>query len=451
MPADSIHAREWNFDGLVGPTHNFAGLSPGNLASTKNAAAVSHPKAAALQGLAKMKLLHDLGVPQAVLPPHPRPDPDWLRRVGFSGADSDVIRAAAKHDPRLLAAAYSSSFMWTANAATVSPSADCSDGRVHFTPANLITQTHRSIEPAYTAKLLRAVFRDDKLFAHHDPLPGTGAFADEGAANHLRLAAAHDEAGVELFVDGRGHGGAATKFPARQGPATADAIRRLHGIADDRFLSVRQSPEAIDGGAFHNDVVAASNRNVLLVHPQAWVDTHAVVNRLRADFSRVSEGDVLRAFLPTPEEVSLADAVSTYLFNSQIVDLPDGQMAMIAPVECRDHPGVRRFLDRVIAARCGVDRIEFVDLRQSMSNGGGPACLRLRVVLTAAEAAGVHRGVVFDDRLLAALTGVIERTYRDDLSPADLADPEFAVEATAAVAAMYGVMGLAIAESVPNM
>ena len=331
--------------------------------------------------------------------------------------------------------------MWTANAATVSPSADGADGRVHFTPANLITQTHRSIEPAYTAKLLRAVFRDENHFAHHDPLPATGAFADEGAANHMRLAANHDQPGIELFVDGRGHGAAATKFPARQGPATADAIRRLHGLAGDQFVPIRQSPAAIDAGAFHNDVVAASNRNVLLVHPQAWVDADAIVNRLVADFSRISAGADLHVFSLTEAELSLADAVSTYLFNSQIVDLPDGQMAMIAPVECRDHAGARRFLDRVIAAQCGVDRVEFVDLRQSMSNGGGPACLRLRVVLTDAEAAAVHPGVVFDDRLFALLSDVISHSYRDDLWGSDLADPDFAVEADAATTAVCRAMG----------
>jgi succinylarginine dihydrolase len=435
-----MRCEEWNFDGLVGPTHNFAGLSPGNLASTKNAAAVSHPRAAALQGLAKMKRLHDLGVRQAVLPPHPRPDFSLLRRSGFTGSDADVIRAAAAAEPRLLAAVYSSSFMWTANAATVSPSGDTADGRVHFTPANLITQTHRSIEPEFTSALLKAVFTGDR-FVHHDPLPATGIFADEGAANHLRLAADHGGPGVELFVDGRGYDVAITRYPARQGPATAAAIARSHGLVPDRVVTARQSPAAIDAGAFHNDVVVASNRNVLLVHPQAWVDTGAVVERLRSQFVQCT-GEPPVVMSPTADEVTLADAVSTYLFNSQIVDRPDGTVTVVAPVECRDHAGARRFLDRVVAARCGVTGIEFVDLRQSMSNGGGPACLRLRVVLDDAEAAGMHPGVVFDDRLFENLTVVIGRSYREHLTPADLSDPEFAVEATAAAGEIYCVMGL---------
>ena len=41
---------EINFDGLVGPSHNYAGLSIGNLASTRNAGQLSQPRRAALEG-----------------------------------------------------------------------------------------------------------------------------------------------------------------------------------------------------------------------------------------------------------------------------------------------------------------------------------------------------------------------------------------------------------------
>ena len=58
---------EANFDGLVGPTHNYAGLSVGNVASLNNAKNTSNPKQAAKQGLAKMKALADLGMVQGVL------------------------------------------------------------------------------------------------------------------------------------------------------------------------------------------------------------------------------------------------------------------------------------------------------------------------------------------------------------------------------------------------
>src|SRR3954454_7944681 len=164
-------AVEVNFDGLVGPTHNYAGLSQGNLASQRSKHRVSNPRAAALEGLAKMKLLASLGVRQAVLPPHERPDVGALRLLGFGGSDADVLWKARQQDPALLAGCCSASAMWAANAATVSPSADTTDGRVHFTPANLVSQVHRSLEAPTTSTILRAIFPDPDHFAHHPPLP----------------------------------------------------------------------------------------------------------------------------------------------------------------------------------------------------------------------------------------------------------------------------------------
>ena len=133
---------EVNFDGLVGPTHNYAGLSSGNVASTSNKGDTSSPKAAAKQGLKKAMSLAELGLKQGVLAPHARPDLKTLRRLGFTGSDTEVIERAGKKAPEILAACYSASAMWTANAATVSPSADSSDGKVHFTPANLNNKFH---------------------------------------------------------------------------------------------------------------------------------------------------------------------------------------------------------------------------------------------------------------------------------------------------------------------
>lgn len=104
---------EANFDGLVGPTHNYAGLSFGNVASLNNAALVSNPKAAAKQGLQKAKALADLGMIQGMLAPQERPDLNTLRRIGFSGSDAQVLQQAAKTAPALLNACCSASSMWT--------------------------------------------------------------------------------------------------------------------------------------------------------------------------------------------------------------------------------------------------------------------------------------------------------------------------------------------------
>ena len=229
------HAVEANFDGLVGPTHNYAGLSWGNVASKSSVRSVSSPKEAALQGLAKMKQLADRGYVQGVLPPHERPHIPTLRALGFEGTDARVLEQAAKASPSILAAVSSASSMWTANAATVSPSADTADHRVHFTPANLSAKFHRSIEHRVTGRSLKAVFADESYFAHHPALPSVSHFGDEGAANHTRLCAGYGEPGVELFVYGQiafnEQAPAPGKYPARQTLEASQAIARLHGLS----------------------------------------------------------------------------------------------------------------------------------------------------------------------------------------------------------------------------
>jgi succinylarginine dihydrolase len=424
---------ELNFDGLVGPTHNYAGLSHGNLASEKHASTLSHPKQAALQGLAKMELLMNLGVPQAVLPPHPRPCLHVLRQLGFAGSDADVIRSCHQHDPKVLAAVYSSSAMWSANAATVSVPGD---NRIHFTPANLVTQFHRSVEPPVTAAIFKQIFTGAQ-FVHHDPLPAADAFADEGAANHLRLCANYGGPALEIFVYGRDESTRPSRYPARQTKQACVAIARRHDLDAHRTMILQQSPQAIDAGAFHNDVVIASNQNVLLAHHQAFADPTAV-DQIRSRFAAITGND-LYAFVTEADELSLTDAVSTYLFNSQIVTLPDGSMALVAPLECRDHPGVQRFLARVLAGDSPVNAVHFVDLRQSMHNGGGPACLRLRVAMPRE----LSKKYLLGDPMIERLTGIIQRRYRDELSIDDLADPALADESLAAVEEIFGAMNLA--------
>ena len=128
MSLHGASACELNIDGLVGPTHNYGGLSYGNVASQNNCQVASNPREAARQGLAKMKALMDMGFAQAVLAPQERPDVQALRACGFSGSDAQVIEKAAREAMPLLVASCSASSMWTANAATVSPSADTADG-----------------------------------------------------------------------------------------------------------------------------------------------------------------------------------------------------------------------------------------------------------------------------------------------------------------------------------
>jgi succinylarginine dihydrolase len=388
-----------------------------------------------------MKALADRGYAQAVLPPHERPDVAALRSLGFTGDDATIIARAARDHAPLLAACSSAAAMWAANAATVSPSADTADRRVHFTPANLMSHFHRAIEAPTTTRVLRAVFADESRFAVHDPLPAAAEFGDEGAANHTRFASDPAAPGIELFVYGRvayaTAASAPSRFPARQTREASQAIARRHGLDPARTLFAQQSPAAIDAGVFHNDVIAVGNEVVLFCHESAFVEQDVLLTELSAAVGAGFTPIVVRA-----ADVSVERAVTTYLFNSQLLPRADGGMLLVAPAECAEDPSVGAYLARLVAAGGPIREILTFDLRQSMRNGGGPACLRLRVALTAVERAAIGANVWLDDALHAALVGWVEKNYRDRLAPADLADPALLVEGRRALDELSALLGL---------
>ena len=390
--------REINFDGIIGPSHNYAGLSLGNLASTRNAGGVSRPRAAALQGLDKMRANLALGLVQGVFVPQPRPARNWLADLGTT------IEAA---EPELAANAMSASAMWAANAATVSPAPDTADGKCHLTVANLRTMPHRSHEWVATLAQLNVAFANP-AFAVHGPVPA--AFGDEGAANHMRLTAGHGEPGIELFVYGRTGG----PYPARQHIEASKAVARLHGLDPARTLFIEQSEQAIAAGAFHNDVVAVANERVLFAHGEAFADrdgTLAAIERLMPGVEIVEVPDA---------EVPLADAIRSYLFNAQLVTTSDGTMTLVAPTECRDTPSVKAWIDRHLASNGAIRRVDYVDVRQSMANGGGPACLRLRV---ACDPALVDPRFLVEEAKLERIGGVIAAHWPEEIAPGKLQEP----------------------------
>jgi succinylarginine dihydrolase len=437
-------AREFNFDGLVGPSHNYAGLSFGNVASFSNVRSSSNPRQAALQGLAKMRELAARGFAQAVMPPQGRPNFRLLRSLGFSGTDADVLARAYREAPVILACAWSAAPMWTANAATVSPSADSLDGRVHFTAANLNNKLHRSEEHVQATRTLRAIFGNSEHFMVHDPLPSVPAFADEGAANHTRFAASHGAAGVEFFVYGRVEfdpsAPAPKKYPARQTLEASQAIARLHGLDPARTVFASQNPDVIDQGVFHNDVIAVGNGNVLFYHEQAFADEAGTLDALRRALAVA--GTELHPVRVATSQVAVGDAVASYLFNSQLLSKADGRMALVVPHECRENAAVADYLAGLLAGRGAIDELIEFDLRQSMRNGGGPACLRLRVALTDAEAAAMHQGVIMTETLYAQLVAWVERHYRDRIEAQDLMDPQLALECAAALEELTRILGL---------
>jgi succinylarginine dihydrolase len=406
---------EINFDGLIGPSHNYAGLSLGNLASARNAGGASNPRAAALQGIEKMRANLRLGLVQGVFLPHARPNRQWLEALGT---------APDKAEPALLANALSASSMWAANAATVSPAPDTADRRCHLSVANLITMPHRSHEWRATLAQLEIAFAH-RSFAVHGPVPAP--FGDEGAANHMRLCRSHGETGVEIFVYGIGGG----PFPARQHIEASRAVSRIHGVSQALF--VQQSTEAIAAGAFHNDVVAVANERVLFTHERAFEDASSFYASLRAALPEVEIVEV------PSSAVSLADAVQSYLFNAQLVTLPDGTMALILPIEAQDNPRVWTWLEQMVAGNGPIRQLIPVDVRQSMANGGGPACLRLRVVC---DPATVDPRFLIDEARLDLMAATISEYWPDRIEPAQLIDPALWGWVARARNAMLDTMGL---------
>ncbi|GGZ91569.1 N-succinylarginine dihydrolase [Novosphingobium arvoryzae] len=402
---------EINFDGIIGPSHNYAGLSLGNLASANNAGEVSYPRAAALQGLAKMRHNLALGLAQGFLLPLPRPNHRFLDALGLDQGQ----------DQRLLAAAWSASSMWTANAATVSPAPDTTDGRCHLTAANLVTMPHRSQEWPITVRQLQLAFADPEHFRVHDAVPP--CFGDEGAANHMRMCASHDAPGLEIFVYGR----SGSAFPARQHEQASRAVARLNRLPAERALFVEQAPEAIAAGAFHNDVVAVANERVLFTHEQAFADPEGTYAAIRA---KLPEAEIV---VVPASAVSLADAISSYLFNAQLLTLPGGEMALVIPSEAWEHPRVRVWLDGMLAGNGPIRQVLPVDVRQSMANGGGPACLRLRVV---ADPAAVDPRFMLDVAKASRIEAVIAAHWPESIYPDQIGTPALARAVTTARVAL---------------
>lgn len=408
---------EINFDGIVGPSHNYAGLSLGNIASASHAGDPSYPRAAALQGVAKMRgNLARLGV-QGFLLPLPRPNRALSAALALDGTEP----------PQLRAAPWSASSMWTANAATVSPAPDTADGRCHLTPANLVTMLHRAQEWPDTKRQLEIAFGDTKHFAIHDAVPPS--FGDEGAANHMRLCESHAAPGVEVFVYGRAGG----PFPARQHEQASRLVARAHGLVPERTVFIEQNPEAIAAGAFHNDVVAVANGRVLFTHDMAFADQQGAYAAIRAAFPALEVVEV------PSSAVSLAEAIRTYLFNAQLLTLPSGEMALIVPEECRESPAVWSWVETMLAGNGPIRQVIPVDVRQSMANGGGPACLRLRVVC---DPATVDPRFLLTEARADLIESTIAAHWPEQIDPSDLGTDTLAASVIAARLALLEALDL---------
>jgi len=438
-----MNAFEFNFDGIVGPTHNYAGLSLGNVASLNNAQSISNPREAALQGIEKMKALKDMGYSQGMIAPMERPDVKLLKQLGFEGEDSEIIAKAAKQAPQILIAVSSASSMWTANACTTSASADTLDHKVHFTPANLANKFHRSIEWETTANILKAIFPDENHFSHHRALPTGDHFGDEGAANFTRLADNYSDKGLEFFVYGKqafnSQQVAPKVFPARQTLEASQAIARLHQLDDTHTVFAQQNPAVIDQGVFHNDVIAVGNLNTLFFHDMAFLNSEQVLNQLQAKYPGHKSLEFIQVL---QEQVPLNDAISSYLFNSQLLSVADGSSLLICPGECRENKRVSQYLDELIEMDNSINDVQVYDVKQSMRNGGGPACLRQRVVLNETEIKHTNQDCLLNDKNYEILKNWVNKHYRDRMTFDDIQDPNLLIESRTALDELTQILNI---------
>jgi succinylarginine dihydrolase len=211
------------------------------------------------------------------------------------------------------------------------------------------------------------------------------------------------------------------------------AIARLHRLDPDRVIFAEQSAEAIAAGAFHNDVVAVANERVLFAHEQAFADKTGLVDaqeRLVPGFEYV---EVAAA------EVPLADAIRSYLFNAQLVTPPGGDPTLILPSEARETASVWRWVERHLAGNGPIRRVEVVDVRQSMANGGGPACLRLRVV---ADPQAVDPRFLVDEARLDRIAEAVSEHWPAEIAIDQLQQPALIADIERARLALLDVLGL---------
>jgi succinylarginine dihydrolase len=437
---------EINIDGMIGPTHHYGGLGVGNLASHAHRDQVSNPRQAALEGLAKAKLVSDLGVPQFVWLPPRRPNRELFDALGFSGGISQQIEEAYHTSPRILSAAFSSAFMWAANSATVTPAVDANDGRYHFTPANLISSLHRTSEAKERTLDLANIFSDQLWHSLHDPLPGIVALRDEGAANHMRMSDPSGKIGFNVFVYGgdefvepkigqnsvSSDAKFATTFLARHTKAASEAIVRRHRLNPDTTFFLRQHPKAISAGVFHNDVIATSHEGILIHHELAFIDAETELARLEKVFHERVGKPLMRVVVPD-EVLTLSEAVESYLFNSQLLtpqlqnhNAQQPRMVLVCPQQCQTIVSAHQVLQKLVADPTNpIDEVRFVSVGQSMAGGGGPACLRLRVPAderTMSQLPSVGR---MSSKLFNALSAVIEKHYPDHVTLASFCDDRF--------------------------
>jgi len=114
-------------------------------------------------------------------------------------------------------------------------------------------------------------------------------------------------------------------------------------------------------------------------------------------------------------------------------------MTLVVPSECQDNQPVWNWLQQMLAGNGPIRHVKVVDVRQSMANGGGPACLRLRVV---ADPATVDPRFMLDDAKAEAMEKVVAEFWPEQINPADIGSESLAATIRTARAQMLDLLGL---------
>lgn len=187
-------------------------------------------------------------------------------------------------------------------------------------------------------------------------------------------------------------------------------------------------------------MVCVGALETLFFHELAFEDTAGTKAAIRAAADGLFEPQFVEV---SAADLPLADAISSYLFNSMLVQIPgEDRLTLICPTETRDNPRSHAVAQGLAASNGPIGSVRYVDVRQSMRNGGGPACLRLRVVLTEEEQAATNPAMRLTDALHARLSTWANRWYREALRPADLADPQLLAESRGALDELCGILDL---------
>jgi len=190
-----------------------------------------------------------------------------------------------------------------------------------------------------------------------------------------------------------------------------------------RFITGR-APACV----FHNDVISTAHEHLWFMHEVAFENVDASLGEIEAAYLRQT-GRNLRIIVVGSDELPLPVAVQTYLFNSQIITLPKAdprepsRFHWIAPQQCEKTLETNQLLQRWQKDReLSLEKVHYVSLQESMANGGGPACLRLRISLNREQLAALPPRIFLDAEQYHRVHDWIVKWYPEQLALSDLAD-----------------------------